>query len=168
MVNHDWPVALAWWQEALQRDPANAALKRSVDLAQWMVDRSKAVKPGIVTPLNAAINAAARGDNAEAIRQFEIAKVENPASATHVDIMIKTIRQKSAQAVEQAAMSAEIKRQMILLVGELNDEGLKMLTVGMDKEAKKLFDDARSFSMGLSPEEIKSYKSTTTVPLRFC
>ncbi len=46
VVNHDWPVALAWWQEALQRDPGNAALKRSVELAQWMVDRRKAAAAG--------------------------------------------------------------------------------------------------------------------------
>ncbi len=159
VINRDWPVALAWWKGALQRDPNNAALKRSVDLAQWMVDRRKAVAAGPVTPLSAAIHAAARGDNAEAIRQFELAKVENPASATHVDSMIATIRQKSAQKVEQAAMSAEIVRQQILLVGELNDEGLKMLLIGMDKEAQKNFDDAQFFSMGLSPKQVKSYDS---------
>ena len=159
VINHDWPVALAWWQDALQRDPNNAALKRSVDLAQWMVDRRKAVAAGPATPLSAAIHAAARGDNAEAIRQFELAKVENPASATHVDSMIATIKQKSAQQAKQAAISAEITNQQISLLGKLNDEGLKMLAVGKDKEAQKLFDEAQFLSMGLSPKQVKSYDS---------
>lgn len=35
---HDWPVALAWYQDALLHDPNNAALMRAVDLARWMVD----------------------------------------------------------------------------------------------------------------------------------
>ena len=159
VINHDWPVALAWWQDALNRDPNNAAIKRSVDLAQWMVDRRKAVAAGPPTPLSAAIHAAARGDNTEAIRQFELAKVENPASATHVDSMIATIKEQSAKQAKQAALSAEMMRWQITLVGELNDEGLKMLSVGLDKEAQKLFDDAQFFSMGLSPKQIKSYDS---------
>jgi hypothetical protein len=46
VANHDWPVALAWWQEALQEDPDNAALKRSVDMAQWVIDwRVRNAKP---------------------------------------------------------------------------------------------------------------------------
>ena len=159
VINRDWPVALAWWQDALLRDPNNAALKRSVDLAQWMVERRKAVAAGPATPLSAAIQAASRGNNAEAIRQFELAKVENPASATHVDSMIATIQKQSAQKAKQAAISAEITKQQILLVGELNDEGLKMLMTGKDREAQKMFDDAQFFSMGLSPKQVKSYDS---------
>ena len=124
-----------------------------------MVDRRKAVAAGSVTPLSAAIHAASRGDNTEAIRQFELAKVENPASATHVDSMIATIKQKSAQQAKQAAISAEITKQQITLVGKLNDDGLKMLMAGKDKEAQRLFDDAQFFSMGLTPKQVKSYDS---------
>jgi len=159
VIASDWPVALAWWQDALQRDPNNAALKRSVDLAQWMVDRRKAVAAGPATPLSAAIHAASRGDNTEAIRQFELAKAGNPASAPHVDSMIATIKQKSAQQAKQAAISAEIVKQQISLVGALNDDGMKMLMAGKDKEAQKMFDDAQFFSMGLSPKQVKSYDS---------
>ena len=130
-----------------------------------MVDRRKAVAAGPATPLSAAIHAASRGDNAEAIRQFELAKVENPASATHVDSMIATIKQKSAQQAKQAAISAEITNQQISLVGKLNDEGLKMLAVGKDKEAQKLFDEAQFLSMGLSPKQVKSYDSPYFGPM---
>jgi tetratricopeptide (TPR) repeat protein len=41
VINHDWPVALVWWKEALQRDPNNKTLQESVKLAQWMVDWRK-------------------------------------------------------------------------------------------------------------------------------
>ena len=110
-------------------------------------------------PRIAADHAAARGDNTEAIRQFELAKVENPASATHVNRMIAMIEQKSAQKAKQAAISAEITKRQISLVGELNDEGLKMLGVGKDREAQKLFDDAQFFSAGLSTKQVNSYNS---------
>lgn len=55
MSKHDWPVALAWWQDALSRDPKNAPLRRSVELAQWMVDYQKrspqsAPQPAAVQP----------------------------------------------------------------------------------------------------------------------
>ena len=102
VINHDWPVALAWWQDALNRDPNNAALKRSVDLAQWMVDRPKAKAAGPVTSLGAAIYSASHGDSAEAIRQFELIKKENPAIAPQVDDMINALRQKRKRATNSS------------------------------------------------------------------
>lgn len=38
VINHDWTLALAWWQTAQLRDPANPAIAAGVDMAQWMVD----------------------------------------------------------------------------------------------------------------------------------
>jgi hypothetical protein len=159
VMNHDWPVALAWWQDALQRDPGNASLKRSVELAQWMVDRRKAVAARPATPFSLAVHAASRGENAEAIRQLEIAKAGNPAGATRINAMIETIRKKDARKAKDAAITADIVKQQIELVGTLNDAGLKMLMVGKDKEAQKNFDNAQFYAMGLSPAQIKSYDS---------
>lgn len=40
-INHDWPLALAWFQTARQKDPENAALGRAVELAQWISDQRR-------------------------------------------------------------------------------------------------------------------------------
>lgn len=155
VINRDWPVALMWWQDALRRDPANAALKRSVDLAQWMVDRGKTAAAGPVTPpLAAAIHAAARGENAEAIRQFEIVKVQNPAVAPHADRMIAAIRQKSEQAVKDATLNWRIEKQQRDIVEGLFDTGLKRLSIGDEKGAQEAFRDADFFSMGLPTNQL--------------
>ena len=36
-ADHDWVVARAWYQDALNHDPGNKVLERAVDLADWMV-----------------------------------------------------------------------------------------------------------------------------------
>ena len=101
VMHHDWPMALLWWKDALKGDPNNEALKRSVDLAQWMVDRKNRVEPDLkdavaepIPPLSAAIYAAARGDNVSAIRHFEEAKKQNPSSAAGLDDMIDILQRK--------------------------------------------------------------------------
>ena len=150
VTKRDWPVALAWWQEALLRDPHNAALKRSVDLAQWMVDRRKAAAAGPLTPLGVAFHTAKRGEHAAAIRQFELAKADNPAIAPLADHMIAGLRQKQAKAVTAAHWNREIEKQTRLLVDELRETGMNMLTIGEEKYAQNAFRDADFFSGGLS------------------
>ena len=154
VIKHDWPAALAWWKDALQRDPANAALKRSVDLAQWMVDRRKATAAGPVTPpLSIAIQAASRGDNAEAIRQFEIVKADNPASAPYVDSMIAEIRKKSERAVRQATENYKFEQMLRAYAQDTFDEGLSKLTIGDEKGAQEAFDKADYLSRSLPAEQ---------------
>ncbi len=41
IINHHWPLALVLWQQALNNDPGNDAIKRSVELAQWTVEYEK-------------------------------------------------------------------------------------------------------------------------------
>lgn len=151
VINHDWPVALAWWQDALNRDPNNAALKRSVDLAQWMVDRRKAKAAGPATPLGAAIHSASRGDNAGAIRQFELAKAENPAIASQADSMITALRQRQAKDAKDAKVAAywsgEIKKQTQRLVDDLFETGMNRLSVGDEKGAQEAFNDATFYGL---------------------
>ncbi|MDI1301934.1 MAG: hypothetical protein PSX71_08520 [bacterium] len=96
LLNRDWPVALAWWQDALKRDPANAALKRSVALAQWMVDREKEVRPGPVMLFGAANAAAKNGDFDRALHLLQQLKTGKPAMAAAADRMIEAIQQRRA------------------------------------------------------------------------
>ncbi|MBM4442539.1 MAG: hypothetical protein FJ027_19145, partial [Candidatus Rokubacteria bacterium] len=41
VVERDWEIARVWFQQALIKDPANAALRRSADLADWTYRRQK-------------------------------------------------------------------------------------------------------------------------------
>lgn len=153
VTNKDWPLALAWWQDALNRDPNNAALKRSVDLAHWMVDKRKATAAGPATPLGSAIHSAGRGDTAGAIRQFELAKAAHPASAPQIDDMINSLRQREAKDADDARNAAywngEIKKGTQKLVDQMFDAGMNMLTIGDEKGAQAAFNDATFFG-GLS------------------
>lgn len=149
VIKRDWPVALAWWQDALKRDPNNAALKRSVDLAQWMVDKRKATAAGPVTPLGAAIHSASRGDAAGAIRQFELAKAENPAIAPQADAMINALWQRQTKdandAKSAAYWNAEIKKGTQKMVDEMFETGMNRLSIGDEKGAQAAFNDADFF-----------------------
>lgn len=174
VINHDWPVALAWWQDALNRDPNNAALKRSVDLAQWMVDKRKTKAAGPATPLGAAIHSASRGDTAGAIRQFELAKAANPAGAPQIDDMINSLRQRQAKDANDAQIaaywSAEIKKGMQKMVDEMFETGMNRLSIGDEKGAQAAFNDATFFG-GMSnvrPSQLsapKSGKSPESAPV---
>lgn len=168
VINHDWPVALAWWQDALNRDPNNAALKRSVDLAQWMVDKRKAKAAGPVTPLGAAIHSASRGDNAAAIRQFELAKVENPAIAPQADSMIDALRQRQAKDAKDAKSAAywngEIKKGTQKMVDAMFETGMNRLSVGDEKGAQAAFNDTTFFGLAnnVQPSQLPASKPGKT------
>ncbi|TAN38301.1 MAG: hypothetical protein EPN25_14140 [Nitrospirae bacterium] len=169
VINHDWPMALAWWQDALNRDPNNATLRRSVDLAHWMVDKRKATAAGPATPLGAAIHSASRGDTTGAIRQFEIVKAENPAIAPQVDSMITALRQRQAKDANAAKVAAywneEINKQTQQLVDDLFETGMNRLSIGDEEGAQKAFNDATFFggSSGVRPSQI-SGRSTAPTP----
>lgn len=164
VINHDWPAALAWWQDALNRDPNNAALKRSVDLAQWMVDKRKAKAAGPVTPLGAAIYSASHGDSAKAIRQFELVKAENPAIAPQVDDMINALRQRQTKAANDAKVAAywseEIKKGTQKMVDEMFETGMNRLSIGDEEGAQEAFNDATFFglSAGVQPSQLPAPK----------
>ena len=96
LLNRDWAVTLAWWQDALNRDPDNAALKRSVDLAKWMVDRQKEVRPGPVTLFGAANASAKGGDYDRALKLLRELKTSNPAMTAPADRMSEEIQKRRA------------------------------------------------------------------------
>lgn len=164
VINHDWPAALAWWQDALNRDPNNAALKRSVDLAQWMVDRPKAKTAGPVTPLGAAIYSASHGDSTKAIRQFELVKKENPAIAPQVDYMIDALLRRLRKDTQAADWDRAIGSGAQKMVDGMFDTGMNMLSIGDEKGAQKSFNDADFFGgfENVRPSQLPALKSQST------
>lgn len=164
VIKHDWPVALAWFQDALNRDPNNAALKRSVDLAQWMVARRKAKAAGPATPLTAAIYSASHGNSAEAIRQFELVKKENPAIAPQVDNMINTLRQRQKKDTNETKLAADreaFKKANQRIVDAIFERGMNHLSIGDEKGAQEAFDDADDFGgyYKVQPSQLPGPKS---------
>lgn len=97
LLERDWQTTLVWWQEALKRDPNNAALKRSVDLAQWMASRQKETRPGATTLFNAAGAAAKKGDNQRALQLLQQLKKSNPAMTASAERMIAEINRRIAE-----------------------------------------------------------------------
>jgi tetratricopeptide (TPR) repeat protein len=149
LILRQWPVALAWWQEALQRDPGNAALKRSVALAQWMVDRRNAVAAGPVTPIGAAFYSASRGDVGKAISQFELAKKDNPAIAPQAERMVFALRQRQARDAANAAYwNQQLEEATRLVVDGLREVGMNRLSIGDEQGAQTAFMDADLFAAG--------------------
>ena len=43
--DHDWKVALAWFQDALNHEPGNAGIQRLIELAQFTMEREKRPHP---------------------------------------------------------------------------------------------------------------------------
>jgi hypothetical protein len=41
IIDHDWNVARAWFQDALNHDPGNAGIQRLIDLAEYTMKRAK-------------------------------------------------------------------------------------------------------------------------------
>jgi len=147
VINHDWPVALAWWQTAQQRDPGNEALRRSVDLAQWMVDRRRAVTAGTAPepPLSLAIRSAARNDYVGAIRQFERAKRQHPASAAYLDDMIVIVRQRQA-AADGEHWNRLYRANQNAIADVLREQAMGHLATGQRDRAQFSFEEAEMFS----------------------
>lgn len=157
VITHDWPVALAWWQEALQRDPNNAALKRSVDLAQWMVDRRKQAVIQKNKSVDPAIAAALKGDPTDAIRMIDQAKKRNEIHDSKAEQMASMIKKQ----IERRAASAELPMpssnassmtQMVTAGNrawseEFFEEGLQFLVAHDYEHAEEAFQNADFFRM---------------------
>jgi len=164
VIHHDWPIALVWWKEALQRDPNNKALQRSVELAQWMVDRKK--PDGVLTPpqpkkgkvaepippLSAAIYAAARGDNVSAIRHFEEAKARYPR-VSGLDDMINLLQRKedALNVWSKAEIQSHDARVQSVVDGFLR-EAAKSQAAGKYQDAQGMYMAADMAKMQLSTE----------------
>lgn len=163
--NHDWPVALAFWQEALQRDPENAALQRSVELAEWMVSKRKQIARPAGKPLDEAIVLVGKGDTLGAIRRLEVAKQEDPAIAAQADRMIMEIQRRPA-----SARGGDANR-VTAVVGGMLDTGYRLLASGDDRSAEETLEGADFLTMNVPeaerPYELRPPRPATDSSLEF-
>jgi len=160
-VPRDWPVALAWWQEALQRDPNNAALIRSVDLAQWMVDSRKRAASRQTTSTYPVIDAFMRGDATDAIQLIEQAKkrnvIQDAEAERMTNIINKQVKQRAAAPTgpklspKSASMAQMATAGDRALSEQMFEEGLQFLIMGDYQHADQMFGQAdfqRNFDAG--------------------
>ena len=121
-----------------------------------------------VTPLGAAIYSASHGDSTKAIRQFELAKKENPAIAPQADSMINALRQRQAKDANNAKSAAywngEIKKGTQKMVDEMFETGMNRLSVGDEKGAQAAFNDATFFGLAnnVRPSQLPASKPGKT------
>ena len=91
MLTRDWPVALAWWQDALLRDPSNDAIVRSVELAQWMVEHA-GPNMSADAAFAPALDAVSRGDDARAAALLRQLMAERPQFAGQAGVLLAALR----------------------------------------------------------------------------
>jgi tetratricopeptide (TPR) repeat protein len=165
----DWKVARAWFQDALNRDPGNADLKRMVDLAEstekFYQDAANQNAALLAQPIGspelaAAIQANAKGDAAEAIRQLERTKVVYPESVARVDAMIERIRLNEAN----VAGMADYQRKQADFVVTLEQDSLNFLLMGNYREADRLSRDAAFFAMFVDRQELEAANARVWAP----
>ncbi len=59
ILDHDWNVAHAWFQDALNHDPGNAGIQRLIDLAEYTIERARG-QHRLVPPSKPAANTSAQ------------------------------------------------------------------------------------------------------------
>ena len=69
--DHDWKVALAWFQDALNHDPGNAGIQRLIELAQYTMERAKRPRPSTL-PAKPAVHTSTQDKEALATLDKEI------------------------------------------------------------------------------------------------
>lgn len=137
VVTRDWKVALAWWQTALQRDPHNDALIRSIDLAQWMVDRPGKARGPATKMFMPAIDAASRGDTAHATTLLKRLGATGSANAQRAKLLLSTLRDrapKATTATDPNSMLADFFHDPMF------GSGLARLANGETQAAERIFD----------------------------
>lgn len=156
-VPRDWPVALAWWQEALQRDPSNIALMRSVDLAQWMVESKKRATDRQSATSYPSIDAFMRGDATDVIQLVEQAKKDDAIKDAEAERMTKTINKQlkerdaatkpSKLSKKTASMTEMAAAGDRALSEQMFEDGLLFLNMGDYEHAEQMFKEADFFRM---------------------
>lgn len=171
-VPRDWPVALAWWQEALQLDPGNAALVRSVDLAQWMVDSKKRAASRQPTSYPA-LDAYIRGDLTEFNRLIDLAKTNNALQAADAEwitsIVNKQLKQRAAEPPLSKSPTSATMAQMAAVADrslseQMFEDGLLYDLVGNHEAAVEAFRRADFQRMFDGGEPFYPIEKTTKAP----
>ena len=158
VMDHEWPAAYAWWRDALNRDPDNSALKRSVELAQWMVERNSTLTSGPVTTLGAAIHAASSGNDAEAIRLLDLARQEHPGIAWQAERMISAIEFRRNEAVKVATRQWREEKLTQDIAEGFRIYGLKRAIAGDIEGARRAFENEELMlrSLRVPPEQSRA------------
>jgi len=84
ILDHNWKVALVWFQDALNHDPGNAGIQRLIDLAQFTMEREKRPRPS-AQPAKAAVEPSAQDKPAMATKDKQGGDQMNTDLANSLD-----------------------------------------------------------------------------------
>ena len=112
IVNKDWPGAVASFKAALAKDPGNAALKRSLDLAEYTQARREELSH-LNSPISDAIDTWRSGNDKAALAQLNQIEKQHPdmkdrvADVRHGILAVEKYEKTPAYRADLAKMAQE-------------------------------------------------------------
>jgi len=148
IIAKDWPVAIVWYKQALLKDPNNAALKRSLDLAEYTVTRRLEIARQN-SPMWAVLDMWSSGDDKTALIILKQVEKEHPEMKARVaDVRHGLL------AVDKYRHSPDYRAAMAKMAKEANELVLDgMLEMAQRSMIDEYVDKAlRNVSSGNIPE----------------
>jgi tetratricopeptide (TPR) repeat protein len=156
IIAKDWPVAIVWYKQALLKDPKNAALQRSLDLAEYTQARRLEIAR-LKSPIFDVLDIWSSGDENEALRMLKQIEEQHPemksrvADVRHGILAVGQYRQspayrveieKTAKAANELMLAGAIDMAQRSMVDDYVDKGLRYVANGNIPEARLMLKSA--------------------------
>lgn len=144
IVAKDWPVAIVWYKQALLKDPNNAALKRSLELAEYTQARRLEIARQS-SPMFDVLDIWASGDNQTALGMLSQVEKDHPelkgriADVRRGLLAVEKYRQgpdyranmaKMAKASNELMLDGALDMAQRSMIDEYVDKGLRYMSAG--------------------------------------
>ena len=156
IIGKDWPVAIVWYKQALLKDPNNAALKRSLDLAEYTQARRLEIAR-LKSPMFDVLDIWSSGDNKTALGMLKQLEEQHPemksrvADVRHGLLAVEQYRQspayraeiaKTAKAANELMLDGALDMAQRSMVDDYVDKGLRYVANGNISEARLMLKSA--------------------------
>ena len=156
IIGKDWPLAIVWYKQALLKDPNNAALKRSLDLAEYTQARRLEIAR-MKSPIFDVLDIWSSGDDKTALGMLKRIEEEHPEMKSRVTdirhgiLAVEQYRQspayraeivKTAKAANELILDGALDMAQRSLVDDYVDKGLRYVANGNIPEARLMLKSA--------------------------
>jgi hypothetical protein len=107
---HDWKVARAWFQDALNHDPGNAGIQRLIELAEYTMERANHPHPS-TSPAKPTADTSARDKAAIAAVDKQMDDQLNADLAKSLNDFNRNYRLKNPESTKDTGSNAEFLKQ---------------------------------------------------------